>query len=517
MSKEKENNRRIAKNTILLYFRMFVMMGISLYTSRIILKTLGVEDYGIYNVVGGIVSMLGIIKGVVGGGASRFITYALGKGDISEINKIFNVCFLLNAGICVVLVILAETVGLFFLNTQMSIPAERLFAANCVYQCTIVSSINIFLAVPYNSIIIAHEKMNAFAYISIVEALIKLLIAYALFMVSFDRLIVYAVLLVFSDLFIRMLYRIYSIRNFKSECEFHFYRDKSIYKEILSYSIWNLFGSASAMVKGQGLNILLNLFFNPSVNAARGIAYQINNVVNQFTTNFYTAVRPQITKYYSKNEIGSMVKLVFRSSKMSFYLILIVSLPIVIEAPFLVKLWLGQLPEYVVEFVRYIIIISALEGMAHPLMTTAHATGKIALYQSTVGTMVMLNVPISFFLLKNGFPPVTVFQVSAVIAVICLFMRLWIVKRLVDFPVWRYSKEVFFGSLFVTLFSALVPMILYLNMNETFFSVFFICVMCFLSTIVSIYTFGLNKEEKAIFLRLIKNRIKKNDRTCSQE
>ena len=514
MSQTSSNNKRIAKNTLLLYFRMFVMAVIGLFTSRVILQTLGVEDFGIYNVVGGIVAMMGILNSSMSVSTQRYLTFELGKGEenFPQLHKTFCISFNIFVGLSLVFIFLAETVGLWFLNTQLVIPPERMTAANWVYQFSVISVVNSLMMNPYNAIIIAHEKMDVYAYLSIVEVVLKLGIVYLLTIVPFDRLITYGFLFLLLSLFITMLYRFYCIRHFK-ESKYHYVSDKQMYKELASYSGWNLFGSGAALFKGQGLNILLNMFFNPSVNAARGIAYQINTHITLFFTNFYTAVRPQITKYYAQNELDNMFKLVFRSSKMAFFLIFLVALPIVVEAPYIVELWLGQLPEYVVPFVRLIVVISAVDAMANPLMTTAHATGRIALYQSTVGTMVMMNIPVSYFLLSYyGCGPVVVFVVSLVISVICLFMRLWIVKRLVNFPVLRYIKEVFGSCLLVAALSLVVPLLLYLQMEVNFLSVCIVCLACLICSCGSVFFIGLTKTERTTVLDMIKKKVfHKND------
>lgn len=277
--------------------------------------------------------------------------------------------------------------------------------------------------------------------------------------------------------------------------------------ELISYSGWNLFGSVAGLVKGQGLNILLNMFFNPAVNAARGIAYQINAAITQFFTNFYTAVRPQITKYYAQGDLEEMTKLVFRSSKLSFYLIMFVSMPVIIETPYIVNLWLGQLPEYVVPFTRLIIAISAIDSMASPLMTAAHATGHIRLYQSLVGTMVMLNIPVSYVFLTFGFSPLTVFYVSLSISILCLFMRLWVVRRLMPFPVLEYISKVFGSSALVCALALLIPLGTYLLVDENIYNVLLVCVLCVISSGMSIYYAGLDKYERNFVIEIIKNKI----------
>lgn len=503
-----ENNKRIAKNTLMLYFRMFLTMGISLFTSRVVLKTLGVEDFGIYNVVGGIVAMLGLIHGVMGGGTVRYLNIALGKEDDELAHKTFNVCFVIFVGIGIALFLLAETIGLWFLNNKMVIPDNRLFAANCVYQFTIFSAINKLLATPYNSLIIAHEKMSAFAYISILEVVLKLVIVYVLLVLPFDRLIVYGILLMSCEFMITCVYRFFCIRRYP-ESNLKFYSDWPFYKEMLSYSSWNLFGSAATLVKGQGLNILLNMFFNPSVNASRAIAYQINSAITQFSNNFYTAVKPQIFKYYAKEDLDNMFKLVFRSSKMSFFLIFFFSLPITIEAPCIIQLWLGQLPENVVIFVRFIVCISAVEGMAHPLMTTCHATGKIALYQSLVGSVTILNIPISYVFLKFNYPPVTVFVISLIIAILCLFIRLWLVKRLVNFPVFLYIKEIFGSVLLIIILAGCAPIFLHNLMPESYLRFIVVCCTCVISTTLFTYFIGLNAGEREFIKNTVAQKFKR--------
>lgn len=500
------NNKRIAKNTLLLYFRMFFIMAVTLFTSRVILATLGVEDYGIYNVVGGVVAMMGVLNGAMSVSTQRYLTFELGRGDTVRLKQTFSLCLMIFFLLSVIVVVLAETVGLWFLNTQLVIPQERMEAANWIYQFSILSCVSSLIMMPFNAAIIAHERMNIYAYIGIFEVLLKLLIVYLLLIIPADRLVVYGFLFMLSHFIITGIYIGYCWKNY-AETRYTWYWEKPLFKELISYSGWNLFGAVSGIMKGQGLNILLNMFFNPAVNAARGIAYQINAAITQFFTNFYTAVRPQITKYYAQGNLADMHKLVFRSSKMAFYLIMLISLPIIIEAHFIVNLWLGQLPEYVVPFTRLIIAISTIDSMASPLMTAAHATGNIKLYQSSVGTMTILNIPISYVFLKFGFSPLTVFYISLVIAIICLFMRLWIVRRLMDFPVREYVIDVFGTCMLVCLLSVILPMVAHLYLNENFISVITVCCLSVLSSGVCIYFFGMDKKEKAFVIEIISKKL----------
>ena len=508
MSDLSTNNKRIAKNTLVLYVRMFLMMAISLYTSRVVLKTLGVEDFGIYNVVGGIVSMMGVINGAMSVSTTRYLTFELGRGEMVRLKQTFCMCVNIYGLLALILLVLSETIGLWFLNTQLVIPEDRMVAANWVFQFSILSTIFSLLTNPYNAVIISREKMDIYAYISLADVILKLAIVYLLLVVPIDKLVVYGFMLMLLHVLNTSIYFIYCNKKYR-ESRYSFYWETPLFKELLSYTGWNLFGSCSYLVKGQGLNILLNMFFNPSINAARGIAYQVNSTVNQFFTNFYTAVRPQITKYYAQDDLDSMFKLVFRSSKMAFFLILLLSLPLIIEAPYVISLWLGQLPEYVVPFMRIILVITAVDAMANPLMTTAHATGKIALYQSLVGTMTILNIPVSYAFLYLGYGPVIVFEISLVIAVVNLFLRLWIVKRLVDFPVLDYITKVLFNCLLVTVFSSLIPMVAYQFVTDDYLGVLIVCSLSVLSTIVATYYVGFDRNEKSFVLEFVKRKLKR--------
>lgn len=506
MPDQSVNNRRIVRNTLFLYFRMFLVMGITLFTSRIVLSTLGIEDFGIYNVVGGIVAMSGIMNGAMSVSAQRYLTFEIGRGDHVRLKQVFNMCVLIFALFSFITLILAETAGLWFLNNKMVIPPGRLPAANRIFQFSVFASIASLMVIPYNALIIARERMNVYAYIGILEVLLKLGVVYLLLIIPVDRLSVYGCLMFLSQVVVTGAYVSYCRKRFP-ESRYRFYWERPLFKELVSYSGWNLFGSAASLVKGQGLNVLLNLFFNPSVNAARGIAYQVNSAITQFFTNFYTAVRPQITKYYAQGNQEEMNRLVFRSSRFSFYLIMLVSMPVIIETPYLINLWLGQLPEYVVPFTRLVVVISAVDATSAPLMTAAHATGRIRLYQSLVGTMTLLNIPVSYAFLQFGTSPLAVFHVSLVISVLCLFMRLWIVHRLMAFPVRSYIIQVLGTSISVCVVSSIVPLAAYLWMEENIFSVLGVCLLCLVSSAVTIYSIGMNGGERHFIVGIVKKKI----------
>lgn len=506
MSNNSVNNKRIAKNTLLLYVRMFFVMAVTLFTSRVVLATLGVTDFGIYNVVGGVVAMMGILNNAMAVSTQRYLTFELGRGDAVRLKQLFCMCLAIFVMLAVVVVVLGETVGLWFLNSKMTIPADRMVAANWVYQFSILACVASLIVTPYNAVIIARERMNVYAYVGILEVVLKLAVVYLLLVIPVDRLTTYGLLILLSQIVIAVIYMLYCTRHF-AEARYRVYWDGSLFRELVSYSGWNLFGSAAGVVKGQGLNILLNMFFTPAVNAARGIAYQVNAAITQFFTNFYTAVRPQITKYYAQGDMEEMTKLIFRSSKMSFYLIMLISMPVIIEAPYIVSLWLGQLPEYVVPFTRLIIAISAIDAMASPLMTAAHATGHIRLYQSSVGTMVMLNIPVSYVFLRLGFPPLTVFYVSLAISVVCLFMRLWIVRRLMPFPVKEYVVRVFGTSLAVCTLATIAPVAVHIAVDGNIHTVLSVCALSLLSCAVSIYYVGLDRHERKFVAGIVRKKI----------
>lgn len=510
MSQSSENNKRIAKNTLLLYVRMFFVMAITLFTSRVVLSTLGVVDFGIYNVVGGVVAMLGVLNGAMSVSTQRYLTFELGRGDNVRLKQVFSTCLLIFFILSLVIVILAETIGLWFLNTQMVIPDERIMAANWVYQFSILTCIISLIVNPYNAVIIAHERMNVYAYVGILDVLLKLGVVYLLLVLPMDKLASYGCLIFISHLITTGIYIVYCLKRF-SETRFSFYWEKALFMELISYSGWNLFGSLSGIVKGQGLNILINMFFNPSVNAARGIAYQINNAINQFFTNFFNAVRPQITKYYAQKDLDNLFKLVFRSSKLSFFLIYALALPIIIEAPYIIQLWLGQMPEYVVPFTRLIVIITAVDAMANPLMTSIHATGHIKLYQSLVGTLIILNVPISYIILNfTDSSPIIVFEVSLVINIIALFVRVFLVRsQIKEFPVLEYFKDVIGKSFIVSVLSFLFTYGVTLLLPDNFLRLVIVVLWGIMITLVLFFMICLNKEEQHVMIDFIKKRIRK--------
>lgn len=492
----------------MLYFRMILTMLVSLYTSRVILNTLGVEDYGIYNVVGGVVTMFAFFNSAMSSATQRFLSYEIGKGDFKQLRKTFNATQIIHIGIAILIFILAETVGLWFVKTYLVIPPERLEAAIWVYHFSVLSFMVSIIQVPYNATIIAHERMNVYAYISIIEVLLKLLIVFMLTWITYDKLKLYGILHFVVIFFIALIYRIYTRKNFE-ESKFEIVKDEKLYKTLVSYSGWSLFGNIAGVAKGQGINIILNMFFGPVVNAARGIAMQVESAVNSFVTNFQMAVNPQIVKSFAADEKAYMVTLVIRSSKFSFYLLYLLSLPIIIEIDQILKLWLKTVPDYSSIFTILILVIILIDCVSGPLMTAIQATGKIKVYQAVVGSLLTLILPISYILLKQGYSPEVTLYVNIVISFIALIFRLYLVWKLLEFPIIRFIQEIILKNIVIVLLSLTIPLLIRYNMNDSLFRLIIIVLVSIIWNSTVIYSIGLHKSEKAIIIRGINKILKR--------
>lgn len=499
ITQSQANNKRIARNTLLLYFRMLLTMAISLYTSRVILNTLGVENYGIYNVVGGVVAMFGFINGSMSSATQRYITFALGKGDMKRLQTVFSTTLQIHTLIAFLTVILGETIGLWFLYNKMQIPAGRMDAAFWVLQCSIVSTVVMIVSVPYNADIIAHEKMAAFAYISVLEVILKLIIVYMLVVFSMDKLVLYAILLLAIQLFIRFCYSFYCNKHFK-ETKYHHVWNKTLFKEMLSFAAWSILGNLSFILFTQGLNILLNVFFGPLVNAARAVAVQVQNAMQQFVSNFQMALNPQITKTYAQDKLSEMHKLMYRSAKFSFFLLFFLSLPVLFETNFILTVWLKIVPENTVIFLRIMICISLLYTIANPMAIANQATGKVKKYQAVCGTILLLILPISYILLKLGCPAYSVFIVHFVMEGITLFARMIMLRPLIDISIMDYFRYIYVKVIAVVVCSVIPPALVYSNMHNSVFRFFIVCLSCALSVFVSVYILGLTPKEQ-LFIR----------------
>lgn len=495
MNNAKENNKRIAKNTLLLYCRMLFLMAVSLYTSRVVLNALGVEDFGIYNVVGGIVAMFTVLSGSLSAAISRFITYELGKGNSNDLNRIFSSAVTIQLGLAGIIIVLAETIGLWFLNVKINIPEIRMEAANWVFQFSIITfSINL-ISVPYNASIIAHEKMSAFAYISILEAVGKLTIAYLIVISPMDKLIFYSILMCVVALIVRFTYGNYCKKHF-SECNYHFIWDKQLLKQMFGFAGWNFIGATSAVLRDQGGNVIINLFCGPTVNAARAVAFQVNTAIHGFVSNFMTALNPQITKSYAANEHNYMMTLIYQGARLSFYMLLLLSLPVIINTHYILTLWLKIVPEHTVLFVQLILIFGMSEALSQPLITAMLATGKIRNYQIIVGGLQMMNLPVSYILLRNGIFPEIVIIVAILFSQCCLITRLLMLHYMIKLSIKKYIMKVYINVFAVALISSIIPLILKYNMTESLLNFATITILSILYTGVVIYFIGCTNEER---------------------
>ncbi len=478
-------------------------MAVSLYTSRIILNILGVQDFGIYNVVGGFVTMFGFLNSAMASATQRFLAFEIGKGDKVQLRNVFSMSVNIHFLIAFLILFLAETIGLWFVNTQLTIPPERMIAARWVYQFSILTLMVNMVSVPYNALIIAHERMNVFAWVSIAEVSLKLFIVFMLQWFGFDKLKLYAILIFIVALLIRLIYGLYCGIKFK-ESKFRFYWDKPLFKTLINYAGWNLWGNAAEVIMGQGVNILLNIFFGPVVNAARGIAYQVRSAVNQFVQNFQMAMNPQIIKSYAAGDLKYMHQLIFQGAKYSFFLLFALSLPIILETEIILKLWLKTVPEYTVIFTRLVLINVLVDCISGPLMTAAQASGKIKLYQGVVGGLLIFNLPVSYVFLQLGYDPEITLYVSIGISIIALLTRLKIISPLVKLDILNYLKEVVLKIIPVSIVSMIIPSLIKSFLHEGFARLLIIGFSSIVVVSVTTYFVGLEKNEQVFLTNKLK-------------
>ena len=493
-----ENSKRIAKNTLLLYIRMFFTMLVSLYTSRVVLDALGETDYGIYNVVGGIVPMLSVLTGALSGAISRFITFELGTGNLERLKQIFSTSVNIQFIMALVAFVLCEVVGIWFLNEKMNTPIDRMEAAHFVLQCSIISFMVTLVSVPYNAVIIAHERMSAFAYISIVEVLLKLLIAYLVYISPIDTLKLYALLLLAVSLLMRIIYGIYCSKHFV-ESKYYFFIDRSLLKQMFSFAGWNLFGNTAYMLNTQGVNMLVNVFFGVTTNAAQAIASQVSGAVSNFVGNFTTALNPQITKSYAAGNQDYLYKLVCRGTKYTFFIMYLLIVPIFLEADTILGLWLKVVPADTGVFVRLVLISSLATLLGSSMLTAIMATGNIRRYQVEVTVAGCLVFPFSWIAYSIGCPAYASYLIYAMIYFFLNFIRLFTLKRLMNFPVSYFYRSVFSRIVGYAIFSFLLPIVLIYLMQPSFYRLLCVCVVSIPWSFVNIYFIGLEKDEQVFF------------------
>lgn len=506
MSTTSENNKRIAKNTLMLYARLFITMAVGLFTSRVILKTLGISDYGINNVVAGFVSMFSLLTTSLSGAISRFINVTLGEGDEQKLNTVFSTSVTIIMFMAIAVIMIAEPISVWFLNTQLNIPDGRMYAANWVLQFSLISFVVNLISVPYNATIIAHEKMNIYAYMSILDVSLKLAIVYMLYISPFDKLITYSFLFLCVGVVDRIIYGIYCGRHFK-EAHYKFIIDKSLIKEMGGFAGWQIFSGGTYMINTQGINILSNIYFGVTVNAARGIVNQVENVVKQFVTSFTTAINPQIMKSYASNNIDYFYSLIYKSSKYCYFLMLLFLVPFMFEAEFVMKLWLNNYPPDAPVFLRLSLIGAMFDLLGNSLAYAAWATGRIKKYYLYVGTTLCFVFPLSWACFSIGWPAYTSYAIFALLYLIVIIFKVRIVSELTGMPKMTFCKEVLLKVTPVTIVSFILPAILYFNIEKGIINNFIVIFVSLVSVTFSIYTLGMKTSEKNLLKQTLKNKI----------
>lgn len=502
------DNKRIAKNTIFLYFRSILVMAVGLYTSRIILQVLGVSDFGLYNAIGSIVAMFSIINGVLAMGTSRFLTFELGRHDQIRLKKTFGAAFTMHVVMAIMLFILMETIGLWFVNNKMNIPSGREFAANFVYQFSILTSMLTLTQVPYSAAIIAHEKMNIYAYVGIAEVMFKLSLVFTLLYIPFqDNLIAYAIIMALWAIGLQMFYRHYCYKRFP-ESHLSIVKEKDIYKNMLGYSIWDFIGQFCATGNTQGVNLLINMFFGVTINAARGVAYQVESALTQFSGNFMTALQPQIVKAFAKNDKERFFQLVYEGGKFSYFLLFIVTLPVFLEADYILSLWLNTVPPLATIFLRWILIINLVRVTARPLIQAVHATGNVKYLNLWSGVYSAATfLPMVYLFYKLGYDSWFCFVVQAFNGIVCTYLEALALRKNVKFNLTEYFYKVYGSVIGISIIAALLPSIYVYISPSGFDRLVITCFISFLSSVIAILFLGFDKKQRSKIIIAAKNKL----------
>jgi O-antigen/teichoic acid export membrane protein len=503
------NTRRIAKNTLMLYFRQILIILVSLYTVRAVLETLGAEDYGIYNLVAGVVTMFGFLSDSMAAASQRYFAFDLGRGDYEQLQKTFSLSFIIYILIATTVLLLAETIGLWFVHNTLRIPQDRMGAARWIYQCSIISFVFTILVSPFMAAIIAHEDMNIYATVSIVEVVLKLVVVFLLKIIVLDKLQLYGILLCAVTIINTGIYRTICKYKYRS-CTFQFYWNKNLFKELSRFTGWNLLGALAGIFKNQGVNILLNQFFNPLVITSRGIASTVNTAVVSFSQNFSTALRPQIIKHYARGHKDELMLWVFRGSKAIYFLMYLFILPLILEMSTVLSLWIKHVPEQAVVFTRVILIDALIDSITSTIITSVQAIGKIRLYQSVIGGILLLNVPLSWIVLSMGAPPYSVMLVSICLTLIVFMLRLFIMRILMDFSIIQFLREALLPICKVSVVSMIVPILFYVNLKPNLFRFFWVVGSSVLSIGWSVYFLGLNSIERYKIITIIRDKLQNN-------
>jgi O-antigen/teichoic acid export membrane protein len=477
-------------------------MFVRLYTLRVILQTLGAEDYGIYNVVAGMVTMLAFLSDSMATATQRYYSFELGRGNSKQIKNVFSICIIIYILLAVIILLFTETVGLWFVNNKLILPLERKYAALWVYHFSVASFIFSILTSPYMAMIIAYEDMNIYAYMSVIDVLLKLVSVFLLQFIFIDKLFLYGLLMLSTTVIIKIVYIIICRIKYK-ECKFTFYWNKKLFLEITSYSGWNLFGTTASILKNQVMNIMLNQFFNPIVVAARSIASSVNGAATSFSKNFSTAIRPPIIKSYSSGNKSQMLSLLFSGTKGTYLLIYLFVLPLVLEMPMILDLWLKNPPDYAILFTRLTLIEVLFISLTYPTMTAVQATGKIKLYQAVTGGISLLNIPISWTIILLGAPPYSIMYVAIVLTIIAIIARLIILKHLINYSIVQFLTTVLLPILIVSVVSAVIPAALCYILKQGILKLFLVTGLSILSVVIFSYFIALDNKERQLVRELL--------------
>lgn len=500
------DQKRIAGNTLMLYLRMGLMLFISLYTSRVILDVLGEEDFGIYNAVGGIVAMFSFVSGTLSTACQRFFLVELGKGGGEPLRRLFSLCLLVFAAFAAVVIIAGEPAGLWLLQNKMNV-GGRMAAAKWVFHFSVLSFVAVVLRLPYQGMVISREKMKVFAYISIFEALAALVVALSLSRSSADHLILYAALMFATQVVVTLLYVGYCLR-FYSECRYSFYWDRSGFKELFSFAGWNMIGASAAVFKVHGVNLLLNMFFGPVVNAARGMAFKVYGSIIQLQENFMLASRPQIIKSYSAGEYDGMTRLIWQSSKFSAYLMLLVAVPVILEMDFLLSVWLKEVPQYTAVFATLMLVNALIDYIDYPVQSAIQAKGDMKRYQISVGLVQLLVLPVAYVMFKAGNrQPQSVLYVSIAISVVAVAVKLHFGKTLVGLSPWKFLCRAVLPVIMVAAVTWAVGYAVRACMVDGWVRLAAVTGTCVTVECICVLLFGMtDSERKSVFGRLLRSR-----------
>ena len=501
-----ENNKRLIKNTGFLYVRMLLVMGVTLFTSRIILDALGETNYGIYNVIGGVVAMFSFFSSTSASTCQRYFSYEIAKNNEKRLADMFKLNMTVFLCLALIVFLFAETLGLWFVNNKLNIPESRMIATNVVYQSAILSFFLTIITVPYNAMIISFERMSQFAYLSVIDVMLRLVLALILMYVGQDKLIVYAVMMLACQMLITFFYYNYCCKNFPA-AKYSFYWNKAQFKEILLYSSWHQLGSLSFVVKNQGVNILLNMFFNPIVNAGRAIAMQVSSATDSLSINFFTAAKPQIYKYYAQHDYDNLHQLIYRSTKICLFLILILAIPLIVNCEYVLSLWLKEVPTYAVLFTQLSLINSILDSTNGPAIAAALATGKIKWFEIITGVIMLLNLPISYVVLNISHIPEYVIIVSISLSVITIIVRAFILKSLINLSLTNYLWNTIFPMFSITIIACSLYISLYQFIEINFINLILSSIVNLIVVTWLCYIIGTSKTEKSAISLFVKSKL----------